>query len=69
MFLSGASLRFLIDDSTAQETEFNQLRIVMRRCPIYELRRRQDMSQLSRTVDIVGDLFGSSEPCAMEVGR
>jgi hypothetical protein len=55
--LSSSVIRFIIDRPEAQLNEFEQLRSLIQRCPVFQLQRSRDLNQLRRSVDAVRQLF------------
>jgi len=60
--LVGSSIRFVVDDPAAQMREFDQLRLLVTRCPVYELRRSRDLSRLKQAVRCVKELLERVAP-------
>jgi hypothetical protein len=57
--LSKSVIRFAIDDPKAQIGEFEQLRVLIRECPVFSLRRRRDLGQLALAVDEIRRIIES----------
>jgi hypothetical protein len=55
--LTSSAVRFVIDDPTAQEREFDQFRSLVDCCPIFELLRPRDLAALDQSVDYVRALL------------
>jgi hypothetical protein len=55
--LFSAAIRIVVDDPTAQIREFDQLRLLVTKCPVYELRRPKDLSRLKHTVLCMKELL------------
>jgi hypothetical protein len=55
--LSGCNIRFVIDEPAAQVREFDQLKLVMENCRVFELRRPRDIGQLRRSAEIVREVL------------
>ena len=51
--LSSAIIRFVVDDPAMQEREFEQMRVLVSKCPIFELRRPAYFSELGPTLDVI----------------
>jgi len=55
--VSNCAIRFVIDDATAQTREFDQLRFIVERCPIFELRRPRDLGKLHGCTQLLRGLL------------
>jgi hypothetical protein len=53
VLLASSAIRFVIDRPDAQLREFEQLRSLAQRCPIFELRRPRQLDQLQRSVELI----------------
>jgi hypothetical protein len=60
--LFNSAIRFVVDDPGAQLREFDQLRVLVERCPVYELRRLRDLRQLKDAARRVRDLLAGTHP-------
>ncbi len=58
--LADSAFRFVIDEPSAQEREFEQFRSLVRHCAVFELRRPRDLGGLARSVACVEALFERS---------
>jgi hypothetical protein len=55
--LSGSLIRWIIDDPAVQAREFEQLRVLVQQCPIFELKRAFDMMRLRRSAELIEQLL------------
>jgi hypothetical protein len=55
--LAGSVIRFLIDEPEAQQREFDQLRLLMEKCQVFELRRARDLSHLRLSAELAAGLL------------
>jgi ABC-type dipeptide/oligopeptide/nickel transport system ATPase component len=51
------AIRIVVDDPAVHMREFDQLRLLVTKCPVYELRRPMDLSRLKHTVSSVLELL------------
>jgi hypothetical protein len=58
--LAKSVIRFVIDDPNAQLHEFDQLKILAMKCPIFELRRPRDLAQLQKSAELIKGLLAES---------
>jgi hypothetical protein len=58
--LFNSAFRFVIDDPSAQLREFDQLRVVVEKCLVYELRRPRDLGRLKYTVRLIRELLAGT---------
>jgi hypothetical protein len=65
--LSSSAIRLVVDEPAAQLREFDQLRLLVERCPIWELRRSNNLAQLGLSADRVREVYGGLS--ATERGR
>ena len=64
--VSRSIIRFAIDDPAAQLREFEQLRILVRRCSVFELRRPLELAQLESSAGLVSHLLPHSSAKSQE---
>lgn len=65
--LSSSVIRFLIDDPTAVAREFDQLRCLVQKCQVWELRRPRALREFEVSVELARRLYYSEDVAQREV--